>query len=984
MKLSAEGKLRLAIRLAFVASVGAAADVAYAQEAQPSDATADAQQLGGVQVIGTRIKQPNLVGTSSSILISDKELKLQGTVNIETLLNNVPQTFAGYSTGDSNGATGTATVDLRGLGPQHTLVLIDGKRLNPGDALQSPPSADLNFIPASLVESIDILSGGASAVYGSDAVAGVVNFRLKHDTNGFHIDSELTRTDHSDATTYKTTLVWGSNFAGGKGNVTVYGGFTNLQALTQDKRTFSAISVQTPTSGNVHLRRGSGTIAEGRFYSYDRAGAGLDGYGIVDPAGTRSLVADDGRTFNFAPFNYLQRPDKRYQLGGFANDKINEHLELYGSAMFLNDRTFAQVAPSGLFFDSATVPCNSSLLSAQEQNFLCTQAGLTPAQSANLLVAKRTVELGPRIADLTHTDYRIVIGGRGDIVKGWSYDVSAQRGEVIQAIGNLNYVNLNHSGAALNTVADPVTGAATCAPGSPAGCVPLDLFQLGAITPAQAAFLRGNGFAQANTVEQIVTGSVTGELGQYGVTSPFAKNGVAVAAGVEYRTEALDYRPDDLTATGQLGGTGGPSPATSGHYQVHEAFSELQVPLIENVPGIKELRLDGAFRWSNYSLANDTQSYKGGIKYAPTSDITFRGSYQRATRAPAVSELFQPQAFGLAGGSDPCAGSNLGSPNSPTQAQCAFTGVTAAQYTSGSIPDCSSGQCNIQTSGNQHLRVEKSKTYSAGVLITPSFIKSLSISVDYFDIGFTDRIGTQPFAAVLNGCLAGDPQLCSQIHRGPTGRLFGGNTAVGNFVTTPNVNTGLARTKGVDFQADYQIRLRDVGLGNTGRVVFNYVATYLLNAKFQSGQGLGVYDCAGLYGTTCGTPYQTYRHKLRATWDIIPIGLSLSANWRYYGSAKLDTNTSDPVLTNGRQDAIDGSIGAKQYLDLSGAYTLPTKDRNVTLRAGISNVGGQNPPILSSNAPNAISSPPFGNANTYPNVYDSLGRVLFVGLSADF
>eukprot|EP00611_Tribonema_gayanum_P006765 TRINITY_DN16085_c0_g1_i1.p1 TRINITY_DN16085_c0_g1~~TRINITY_DN16085_c0_g1_i1.p1 ORF type:complete len:312 (-),score=56.44 TRINITY_DN16085_c0_g1_i1:25-960(-) len=293
MDLSSSAKLRMAARVAFLAGLCSVATGAFAQEAAPADKAAESagdadapgkdgvKQLKGVQVTGSRIKQQNLTESSATITFSDKELRLQGTTSIETLINQVPQSFASFTQSDSNGATGTATVNLRGLGPAETLVLIDGKRLIPGDPLQTPPSADLNFIPAALVERVEIKSGGASAVYGSDAVAGVVNFILKKDFEGLRVDSQVSRTDHSDATTTNTTLVWGSNFNGGKGNVTLYAGYRKSEALTQDKRTFSANSVRTPASGDVHQNAGSRVTATGRLLSYDRYYAGLDYYCLL-------------------------------------------------------------------------------------------------------------------------------------------------------------------------------------------------------------------------------------------------------------------------------------------------------------------------------------------------------------------------------------------------------------------------------------------------------------------------------------------------------------------------------------------------------------------------------------------------------------------------------------------------------------------------------------------------------------------------------
>lgn len=1038
MKLNADAMMRLAVRVAFVAGVGAVAGPVAAQEASPTPIPAPAEtpsspdaaapaapaepaavlpveavsapaaaapssekaiNLDRVVVTGTRIKQANLTASSQLTLVGEKEFKASGTVNVESLLNSLPQSFAEFSTADSNGATGTATVNLRNLGSQQTLVLIDGKRLMPGDPLQNAPSADLNFIPAALVERVEVLSGGASAVYGSDAVAGVVNFIMKKDLDGVMFDSQLSSTDRLDGTVVDSTLAFGSNSADGRGNVTGFLSYSYMQGITQDKRKFSKCSLTTNAAGNRQTCAGSPTIAEGRFLSYDRYYSdefGAEGdasyYSIVDPNGTRALVADDGRTFNFAPFNYLQRPDKRYNLGVFGNYKFSPALDLYASAMLMDDRTPAQVAPSGLFGTRTTVPCNSPLLSDQQKQYLCGDVGLDTGPDstdvATLAVLKRTVEIGPRISDLRHTQYRLQTGFRGEFGNGFNYDVSAQRGEVIYASGTLNYVNLTNARDGLATAVD-ANGNAVCASGNP-NCVPVDLFQVGALTPDQVNFIKADGFSQANLIEEVLGANITGDLGQYGAVLPWAKNGVSFASGVEYRTEALDYRPDSLVSSGNLGGVGGPSPAVRGAFQVHEAYSELQIPIWEDLPFGKLLQADGAYRWSNYSIANDAQGYKVGLRYQPIEDLTVRYSFQRATRAPSVNELFSPQAFGLAGGSDPCAGANIRAAGAaaPTLEQCMRSGVTEAQYnaaaTGGGIADCASGQCNALTGGNLDLRSERSITRQLGIVFTPSFVRGLSMTVDYFDIILNGQIGNQPINAVLNQCVfGGDDVACGLINRGPAGRLSG-DTSVGNFVELTNQNVGYFRTKGFDIGGTYRRKLKDMGLPDIGTLTSQFDATYLDLQEVQPNPAARAYDCTGLYGATCGTPIPYYRHKLRMTWDM-PSGVGISAAWRYFGGTSLDSATNDPSLTSaaGRANQIDDKIGAKQYLDLSASYKLPIKQK-ISLRAGISNVGGQNPPTLSSNAPNAISSPPFGNANTFPNVYDSLGRVMFVGLSAEF
>jgi outer membrane receptor protein involved in Fe transport len=416
--------------LVFVAGAGGNAAGAYAQ---------GTTELTGVQVTGSRIKQANLTNSSSLTIISDKELQYQGTTNVETLLNNMPQTYAGFSTGDSNGATGTATVDLRGLGAQETLVLIDGKRLMAGDPTFSPtsaPSPDLNFIPAALIDRIDILSGGASAVYGSDAVAGVVNFIMKKDFQGFRIDSQVSRTDHSDGTTVDNTLLWGNNFSGGKGNITLYAGYQKMEAVNEGQRGWSTCSLATGPYGahvrTYHYCGGSGTIPDNKITSIDLKNQGTTPNQFINnPNGSAGLIPfrtpGTPTSFNFAPYNYLQRPDKRWRLGGFAHDQLNKHVDIYGSAMFMDDHTVAAIAPTGLFGTTVKVPCNSTFLAASDVQTLCTNAGLTAADDATLTMSKRLVELGPRESDLRHDQYRVQVGVRGDIIDGVSYDTSYQR-----------------------------------------------------------------------------------------------------------------------------------------------------------------------------------------------------------------------------------------------------------------------------------------------------------------------------------------------------------------------------------------------------------------------------------------------------------------------------------------------------------------------------------------------------------------------------
>jgi outer membrane receptor protein involved in Fe transport len=547
------------------------------------------------------------------------------------------------------------------------------------------------------------------------------------------------------------------------------------------------------------------------------------------------------------------------------------------------------------------------------------------------------------------------------------------------------YINTKHAQQALDTVNNG--GVAACAAGSDPGCVPLDIFQLGQITPAMISFIGANGYQQASQVERIGTGAVTVDLGRYGVKLPTANSGVAFALGTEYRSESLDYRPDSLVEAGNLGGFGGPRPPVAGDFQVHELFTELRLPIIEDAPGATLLQADGAYRHAKYSSAGSANSYKGGLQYAPVHDATLRASYQRAVRAPSITELFSPAALGLYGGGDPCSGAELNAAGAaaPTEAQCANSGVTHDQYVNKSISDCLSGQCNEFAGGNPALKVETSTTRSYGITFTPTFLKGLTATLDYFDIDVRNAIGIVPPNQILTQCIqTGNPLYCDDVNRGPGGKLWGDPSIPGvGFISAINANLASLGTKGFDGEVEYKF-----GVGDFGRLGIRYNATYLIHLTSENGPGLGVYDCAGLYGPICGTPNPHYRHKLRTTWDL-PVGVALSLDWRYFGDAHLDNNNADPNLTDGdgKTDVIDDHLKAKNYLDFAAVYDVPQQWTNIVktqLRFGVSNLTNTKPQVVSSNNPNPVSAPPFGNGNTFPNVYDVLGPTFFLGLQADF
>ncbi len=985
---------------AATATVFAFVGPANAQEAQGATET--------VIVTGSRIPQVGLVSASPVTVVGQGEVKLEGTTNIENLLNNLPSVTPDFGANESNGTVGTASVDLRSLGSSRTLVLIDGKRMMPGDP--ELPVADLNQIPAPLVERVEVVTGGASAVYGSDAVAGVVNFIMRKDFEGIEFDSQYSVYQHdnnnsfdrgvvaaglgganpgsialapnsvTDGGTLSGTVIIGANSDNGKANVTFYVGHQHTDAVLESQRDVSACGSYSTflygTGGYICAGSSTSSLngAGGRFNAIT-AGFSIGPSKTIDglTGGLRRFKGGD--KFNFAPLNYLQRPDDRYTAGAFAHYEVNKAIDFYGSLMFMDDHTRAQIAPSGLFYGTlAHTNCDNPLLTAGEVATFCTAAGWGPHDVNNMFIGRRDVEGGPRFDDLRHTSYRLVFGAKGDLGDSWTYDLFAQYGETVLSEEYFNDLSLTHIARALLVKINPATGLPACESfidGSDPNCRPWNIWVPNGVTQEAVNYISTPGIRKGTTQEWVQGGSVAGDLGTLGFVSPFAKDPVAVALGYEYRRERLSNNPDLEFTSGDLAGQGGPTPSTQGGFSVIEGFGEVRIPIVQDAPFAKNLSLNGGYRYSSYSTAGAVRSFKYGAEWQPIDDFRIRASFQRAVRAPNVVELFTPVSLGLFGGEDPCAGA------SPvlTFTQCARTGVTAAQY--GNVPNCPAAQCNALFGGNPTLKAEISDTRELGLVFTPTFIPGFSATVDYFNIRVTGAIGIIPELTTLSLCANGNLTFCPLVHRGIGGALFGVGSTAG-FVGANNVNTGAIGTRGIDVEAAYTTDLSDWDMGNNGSLAFNFLGTWTDKFTNQPFPGADIYDCAGLFGTTCGTPFPKWRHKLRTTWAS-PWDVDVSVQWRYISEVKLDDNIaffgSQTFCGGPCNDIADGKISAFNYFDLSAVWHVMD---SVELRAGVSNIFDKDPPFIDTNNL-GISSPPFGNGNTYPQVYDALGRTIFVG-----
>lgn len=1047
MKLSIDGLFRLAAQAAFVSGLAAASFVAVAQEASGAttappadtapapipapDATAlppaavdtlsvaavpapaapspvqeksiATVELKKISVTGSRIKSPNLNSTSPITTVGSAEVKAQGTTRVEDLLNSLPQVFADQGGNLSNGASGTATVDLRDLGASRTLVLIDGKRVQPGDPGDS--TADLNFIPAALIDRVDVLTGGASSTYGADAVAGVVNFVMKKNFEGVRLEAQRGIYNHKndsaigdivaarsvtnpsqyrdpatnkwDGQSWDATVLLGTNTSDGKGNVTAYATYRQIDAVDQGARDTSACGLnRSGTRGFVC--GGSSTSATGRFFGNNADSSNEDLDITLNPTGTGDTFRpfSGGRdNFNFNPFNYFQRNDERYTLGSFANFEINEHANVYASVMYLNDRTNAVIAPSGAFGVGYTLRRDNPLLSdAAEQSFFADQPA--DAESTDILVLRRNVEGGGRDDDLRHSSFRVVSGIKGALIADWEYDASVQYGKTERQEVYRNDFSIQRVGRALDVV-DDGNGNAVCRSfmdGSDPGCVPWNIYRAGGVTPAALNYLQTPGLSIGVVEERIATGSVSGPSG---FKFPFANDDVALAFGAEYRDETSIFENDLAFNSGDLAGQGAPQIDTRGSFDVKELFAETRIPFIQDQPLVKEFNIELGYRYSDYSSTAATDTYKVAGNYAPVSDINFRVSYNRAVRAPNIGEIAAPTRVGIDGGSDPCAGQIDPATGvvsgGATAAQCANDPLiknNPGLY--GNIRENPAGQYNGLLGTDPGLSVEKADTYTVGFVFTPTFVKGLSLSVDYFNIKVDGFIAGYGYDTIVTACYERGA-LCDLIQRDTTpGAARGSLWLTSNgFVVDTTQNTGQLKVAGIDFKGDYRIKAVDLGLPAVGTFVVDYVGTVNAQQKITPipGDPSSAYNCSGLYGVQCGAPVSRWRHKLRTTWNTPWYDSSLSLGWRYIGEVKADTAS----VTNSRYAKLKG----QSYFDLSSNIRFAKK---YTVRAGVNNVLDNEAPIVG----NGVGTGGQVNGNTYPQVYDALGRFIFTSVTLDF
>jgi outer membrane receptor protein involved in Fe transport len=1004
-------------------------------------AQAQAQGQGQAQgpteqiiVTGTRLPDPNLGSTSPIQVVSAQEIAISGKNDAVDILMMLPQAFTndlgqdlGNRTSGLTTAGGVATADLRGLGPNRTLVLVNGRRLGTGSpyTIIQSPAPDLDQIPSRLIERVEVVTGGASAVYGSDAVAGVVNFITRKDFEGIEFEAtsgfnwhdnssslpqslaadagfDIPSGTHTDGHTSSYNLIAGANSGDGRGNFTVYLGYQTQDGVRSDQRDYGAGQLFTDTdangvpTGDVFM---SGSSNSNRFQP--KSGPlGTTPTAVFSVLGNQFVPYGSADTTPPAVFNsqkdiYMTRQYNRYNAGLIGHYDLNDHVQPYVEFGFMNDKTHQQIAPSALFRQSNPltadgnylINCSNPLLSTQQKNILCSAAQIATdtanpgTASASVEIGRRNIEGGGRTSDYEHTNYRGVAGVRGEIGPAWRYDAYGQYYYVQFYNSNDQYLNFDRITNALQVKTD-AGGNPVCISGPP--CVPYNVFADGGVTQSALNYLYTAGTGYGTDTLRTVHADFTGDLGEYGVKVPSARQGLSINVGYETREEHQNFKPDEAELSGLLSGFGGAAVAIDESIDVNEYFAEVRVPLVQDKKGAADLSIDAGYRTSDYSTSGTADTWKFEVQYAPVNSTRLRASVNRAIRAPSIIELFNPQNVGkITIGADPCAPTFDANFNvvsavntlqeclrtvAPSQA-AAFTAAYGNGGTTNQIPQGTANQLSQLQGGNTLLQPETADTYSIGVSLTPDRLQRFTASVDYWHIKIEDQVGTLPAGVSLNGCPdTGDPVFCSQLSRQPqTFTLDGASVAGGGYIIQTSQNIAASETSGIDVQGNYRLDFQSRGSLNLA-----LAASYMLSQETTPYPGAHTYDCTGLFGLTCQTVNPVWRHVLRATWQT-PSRVSVTASWRYIAEVKEDNNDSDPTLNNASFagfDSFNAKIGAQNYFDLAATYSI----KKIELRAGINNITDKAPPFLGSEIVGG------GSPNTY-GTYDIFGRQVFFAVN---
>jgi iron complex outermembrane recepter protein len=945
---------RLGFRSALLASVGVFALTSVT-------AYADEPAIEEMVVTGTNLQNAGATSIAPITAVSGEALLQKGPGTIDEVLKSIPQLKPDNGASATlEGGAGVAKANLRALGPTRTLVLVNGRRFIPAD---SSGLVDLATIPEALLDRVDILTGGASAVYGSDAIGGAINFVLKNNFEGATASYSYGETFIGDAATHKFDGTIGGNFAGDRGNVVFSASYLTSGNADSQSRSFSKDLLLETANGLQPFR--SSAVEGGRV----TAGSGFVGVGPAQGActsGSRVRFAAGGapvvyctpeNDYNSQAFFKLKRPVDRYQVSTLTRYEINDDIEVYGEGFYVNARNTAERNPDQ-FRGNLVLPgyAANPTIPQVTRDFLSANAAIfDPSGSgrATIPLRIRFPQLGSAAYEFDRNSFGVTGGLRGNLPllgsKDWKWDVhySYQRATQVETdSGQLSLARL-----ALGSDVVVNNGVATCRTNI-LGCVPVNILGINALTPAMAAFLAPVRTQHSVFDRNMVGGTLSGEV--FDVPA----GPVAVAVGFEHRDESYKFTPsaEDAAGSFQQASTG---PAIAGGVKVTEFFGEVGVPLLRDAPFAHLLAAEAGYRYSDYTRIGGVSTYKGGLKWQPVDDsFTLRGGYNRAIRAPNLAELFSSRTSATVSGTDPCAAIN--NPSAAVRALCVQNGVPAASIATFAPTD---PFIRAVSGGNPALTEEKANTYTLGAMYQPSFVPNLNITVDYFHITVNGAVGQITAQQFLNQCASSlDPNsvFCQAISRDANGFILNVNAA--------SANIAKRVSSGIDVAANWSTDLPWSGIAGQGsELLVNFSNTYQIDDTTQTFAGQAAVECAGHYdGNVCSglagrvmTP--RVAGYIQGTIKSGPASFGTRVNWigGFTPAAGINANIK--------------SVPAIAYVDINAGYEI---GENIKLSGGIINLGDKNPPI--------IGFDKTADANTDQVLYDTLGRRFFLRVAVTF
>jgi len=961
--------VRRALLVSALAATASQSPGALAQEGE--------EQIEEVVVTGSRLlRNRDLVAVSPVQTVDTEQIQFSGNVTLEDTINEFPQLNPDNTgTVNQSGGTGVLTADLRGLGAVRTLVLVDGRRFVPGDVTGL---VDLATIPDMLVERVEIMTGGASAVYGSDAIAGAVNFILRDDFEGAQARYQYGQTGESDGENAKIDVLFGVNTDDGRGNATLHGSYIRRDPVFMGDRAFSQQPLLADSTGQLN-NFGSGNIP-GTLIGIPSADFGqISGVDLTNsdgscPGAIQGVRFGDGgeplpfcrptEQYNYAAPNFLLRPLERWQATATAHYGVTENIEAYAQIFYtkkenafqqapeaVNPTSFGQETGTLVIPNADTNPLFPQTLqdfwAANENYFDPDGDGIYTVRS----VGRRFEEFGPRNTRIISDSYNLTGGLRGELTLGandWAWDAfyQFQRSDY-----NINQQGrLSRSRITLGLDAIVVNGEPQCRT-QLLNCVPVNIFGTDALTPEMAEFIQTTTGREDTFDREVIGASMTGKLFE------MPAGDVSTAFGFEYREESFMTVPDEAARSGDLGSV--PPIINGGELDITEFFAEARFPLLEGLPAIQTLALEGAVRYSDYSTIDGVTTWKAGLDWGINDWARVRTSFNRAIRAPNLDELFAAPGQGFTGGVDPCVVDN-----NPTQAikdLCVQQGVPPSIVDNLQVG--ASQGWSAFSGGNPNLNEEESDTLTVGLVLTPPAIEGFSVTVDYFDITVDDAISQVSSQALVNSCfqtLDINSVACQSITRLSTGNI--------DRVDAPVLNIAQRDVNGVDLQVNYLLDL-PAGwslLGDAASLDLKWISTWQFEDETVALAGQQAVDCAGFYGGSCSSD-----------------GTRITPDFRALGSADYRSGPLTVGLTMNMigdlelaADAFpneNGTLDPVYYWDLNAIYIW---DDQIEFFAGIQNLADEQPPVIGFRAG--------GDSNTNIPLFDPLGRRFFGGITINF